>query len=87
MKKRKLAWDEGGWEDYIYWQQNDKKTLKKINRLIQDALRTPFSGIGKPEALKNQLSGSWSRRITAEHRFVYEVKDNFLVIQQCRYHY
>jgi len=87
MKKMQLAWNTRGWNDYLYWQQIDKKNLKKINRLIESSLRTPFDGIGKPEPLKHQLSGLWSRRITDEHRLVYEVLDDTIVIQQCRYHY
>jgi toxin-antitoxin system, toxin component, Txe/YoeB family len=76
-----------GWEDYLYWQTNSKATLKKVNTLIKDIQRTPFSGIGKPEPLKFNMSGLWSRRITSEHRLVYTVLDNTLVILQCRYHY
>lgn len=76
-----------GWEDYLYWQSHDKKILKKINNLIKDIKRTPFEGIGSPEALKHALSGYWSRRITLEHRLVYRVIDNQVRILQCRYHY
>ena len=82
-----LSWLPTGWEDYLYWQQTDKKTLKRINLLIKDALRSPFDGIGKPEPLKANLSGWWSRRITGEHRLVYRVHEDRLVIMMCRYHY
>ncbi len=75
------------WEDYLYWQQNDKSTLKKINGLIKESLRTPFAGTGKPEALKENLKGFWSRRINLEHRLVYKVEDDAIYILQCRYHY
>jgi toxin YoeB len=84
---RKLAWDKNGWSDYLYWQQQDKKTLKKINRLIQNALVSPFDGIGKPEPLKENLSGYWSRRIDETNRLVYQVSDNYITIISCRYHY
>ena len=83
----KLLWSEKSWEDYLYWQKNDKKILKKINELIKDIKRTPYSGLGKPEALKHQLSGFWSRRITDEHRLVYQISDDTLIIVACRYHY
>jgi len=83
----KLTFHERAWEDYLYWQQTDKKILKRINLLIKDTLRHPFEGIGKPEPLKGEHSGSWSRRIDAEHRIVYRVKGDILVIQQCRFHY
>jgi toxin YoeB len=82
-----LAWAESAWEDYIYWQQTDRKTLKRINTLIQDMQRQPFQGLGDPEPLKHQWSGYWSRRIDGEHRLVYRVKDSSLIIVQCRYHY
>ena len=75
------------WDDYLYWQQNDKKVLKKLNELIKDCQRDPFHGLGKPEALKNDLSGWWSRRITQEHRLVYRVEKGMLYIAQCRKHY
>ncbi|NCI46469.1 Txe/YoeB family addiction module toxin [Sediminibacterium soli] len=75
------------WEDYLYWQQQDKKTLIRINSLIRDTLRSPFKGIGEPEALRGDLSGCWSRRINEEHRLVYAVMENRLHILQCRYHY
>ena len=76
-----------GWEDYLYWQGQDKKVLKKINELIKAIERDPFKGIGSPEPLKHGLSGYWSRRITLEHRFVYRVYNNQIRIIQCRYHY
>ncbi len=72
---------------YEYWIKNDKKILKKINDLIKDIQRQPYEGLGKPEALKNNLSGYWSRRINHEHRLVYKVEDESIIILQCRYHY
>ncbi|WP_241649989.1 Txe/YoeB family addiction module toxin [Rosenbergiella collisarenosi] len=83
----KLTWSEEAWEDYLYWQDTDKKTVKKINELIKDVSRTPFEGKGKPEPLKHNLAGFWSRRITSEHRLVYAVSDDSLLIASCRYHY
>lgn len=83
----KLTWTDLAWESYLYWQTYDKAMLKKINALIKDVQKTPFQGIGKPEPLKFDLAGKWSRRINEEHRLVYEVKDNELIIFQCRYHY
>lgn len=83
----KLTWSEEAWEDYLYWQDTDKKTVKKINALLKDASRTPFEGKGKPEPLKHNLAGFWSRRITAEHRLVYAVSEDALLIASCRYHY
>ena len=82
-----ISFTGGAWEDYLYWQQNDKQKLKKINALITDVLRSPFSGEGKPEPLKDNFSGYWSRRIDSEHRLVYIFKDNQVIIIQCRYHY
>jgi toxin YoeB len=82
-----INWHDQAWEDYIYWQGNDKQMLKRINALIKDILRNPFSGIGKPELLKHEWSGFWSRRINDEHRLVYTIKDGNLIIAQCRYHY
>lgn len=76
-----------GWDDYTHWQTTDRNILKRINRLIDDARRDPFAGIGKPEQLRHALSGTWSRRITEEHRLVYLVDGNDLVILQARYHY
>jgi toxin YoeB len=83
----KLTWSAEAWDDYLYWQETDKKTVKKINELIKDASRTPFDGKGKPEPLKHNLAGFWSRRITAEHRLVYAMSDDAVLIASCRYHY
>lgn len=83
----KLCWHEKAWEDYLFWQTTDKKVLKKINTLLLEISRNPFEGTGKPEPLKENLSGYWSRRITQEHRVVYTIKDDFIIIIQCRYHY
>lgn len=83
----KILFAENAWEDYLYWQQNDKKVLKRINLLIGDIQREPFKGIGKPEPLKFNWSGYWSRRINKEHRLVYKVQDDTISIAQCRYHY
>ena len=85
--KRQLSWDPDAWSDYLYWQQTDKLILKRINELIKDCLRSPFDGIGKPEGLKANLRGYWSRRITDEHRLVYKVDDERILIIQCRFHY
>ncbi|GJL76927.1 Txe/YoeB family addiction module toxin [Nitrosomonas sp.] len=82
-----LSWVEKAWEDYLYWQQTDKTVLKRINTLIRDIKREPFDGLGDPESLKHNWSGYWSRRINREHRLVYRVRDNSLIIVQCRYHY
>ena len=84
-----LTWTPQAWEDYLYWQKTDKTTLKRLNALIENAMRTPFEGIGKPEPLKFNLAGYWSRRIDAEHRLVYTIDEvsNTLTILQCRYHY
>ena len=84
---RKLAWDKNGWSDYLYWQKQDKKTLKRINRLIQNIIVSPFEGIGKPEPLKESLSGYWSRRIDETNRLVYQVSDDYIIVISCRYHY
>lgn len=84
---RKLAWTEAAWSDYLYWQSQDKKTLKRINRLIEETRRDPFAGIGKPEPLRENLSGFWSRRIDEANRLVYTVDDEYLTIIACRYHY
>lgn len=75
------------WEDYLYWQKNDKKILSKINDLLKDISRTPFSGLGKPEPLKHKYKGYWSRRIDGEHRLIYRVKDDEILIAKCRFHY
>jgi len=82
-----LVWQTHAWEDYLYWQETDKKVLLKINELIKDCLRNRFKGIGKPEPLKGQYKGFWSRRITDEHRLVYAVNDKQLHILQCRFNY
>ncbi|HHJ20742.1 MAG TPA: Txe/YoeB family addiction module toxin [Gammaproteobacteria bacterium] len=84
---RLLAWTEEGWSDYVYWQGQDKKTLRRINKLIENILRMPFEGIGKPERLKENLSGFWSRRIDDTNRLVYAVTDKHLTIIACRFHY
>jgi len=83
----KLIWSEQSWEDYLYWQQNDKKVLKRINSLIKDIKREPFKGIGEPEPLKHSWSGYWSRRINLEHRIIYKALADSILIAQCRYHY
>ena len=75
------------WEQYMHWVRTDRQTLKRINTLIEDAMRHPYSGIGKPEMLRANLTGHWSRRITDEHRLVYRVQDDTLVIVACRFHY
>ena len=82
-----LAWTNEAWADYVYWQGQDRKTLKRINKLITDTKRSPFDGIGKPEPLKENLSGFWSRRIDESNRLVYAVDDKRLTIISCRYHY
>lgn len=83
----KLIFAEKGWEDYLYWQNIDKKNLKRINTLIKDIKRNPFEGIGDPEPLKYNWAGFWSRRITKEHRLVYAVKQDSILIAQGRFHY
>ncbi|MFW5453631.1 Txe/YoeB family addiction module toxin [Thioalkalivibrio sulfidiphilus] len=83
----KLIFSVNAWEDYLYWQKTDKKTLKRINQLIAEIQRSPFEGIGKPEPLKHALSGYWSRRIDGEHRIVYRTDDDSVFIAQLRYHY
>ena len=83
----KLTFSTLAWEQYLYWQNTDKKILKRINLLIKDIQRTPHEGIGKPEPLKHGLSGYWSRRINDEHRVVYKQKDDAILIAQLRYHY
>ena len=87
MRERLLSWTQSSWDDYLYWQTQDKKTLKRINRLIVDTQRTPFTGIGKPEPLKENLAGFWSRRIDDAHRVVYAVDTDAITIITCRYHY
>ena len=83
----KLVFADQAWEDYVHWQKQDRKMVERINKLIQDVKRDPFSGVGKPEALKHALAGFWSRRITDEHRMVYRVEGDALLIAQLRYHY
>ncbi len=82
-----IVWQQKGWDDYLYWQKTDKQKLKRINELIKVCQRNPFTGIGKPEPLKNNLSGLWARRIDEEHRLVYKIMEGRLHIVQCRYHY
>lgn len=83
----KITFSKNSWEDYVSWQQEDKKTLKRINQMIREIQRTPFQGIGKPEPLKFDLAGLWSRRIDRDHHLVYQVKQNEIIIYSCRYHY
>jgi toxin YoeB len=83
----KLIFAEQAWEDYVHWQQQDKRMVKRINDLIENALREPFTGIGKPEPLKHALAGYWSKRITEEHRMVYKPERDALLLAQLRYHY
>ncbi len=83
----RIIFSKNAWEEYVSWQKEDKKMLKKINDLIKETQRNPFEGIGKPEPLKFDLAGFWSRRIDREHRLVYQFKDNDLLIYSCRYHY
>jgi len=83
----KIVFSEQAWEDYQFWVINDRKTLKRINQLIRDTARDPFRGVGKPEPLRHLLKGYWSRRINEEHRMVYCVKENQLMLAQLRYHY
>ncbi len=83
----RLAWTPAAWEDYLYWQNQDRRQQRRINQLIQACLRAPFEGIGKPEPLRETLSGCWSRRIDAEHRLVYRIESRQLLILACRYHY
>jgi toxin YoeB len=83
----RILWEDRAWDDYLYWQTQDKKTLKKINSIIKDIQRNTFEGIGKPEPLKNNLSGMWSRRIDGENRIVYYEKDGVLYVVSCRGHY
>ena len=83
----KLIFSENAWEDYLYWQRMDKKVLKRINELIKDIQTNKYEGIGKPEPLRHNLSGYWSRRITNEHRLVYKIEGDKIMIAQLRYHY
>jgi len=82
-----LVFSDHAWDDYLYWQKTDKKILRRINTLIMETKRNPFEGAGKPEPLKHALSGHWSRRINDEHRFVYKVSEDSILIAQLRYHY
>lgn len=83
----KKVWEDSAWDDYLYWQSTDRKMLNKVNELIKSCERTPFSGIGKPEPLKENLKGYWSRRIDNSHRLVYKIVDDTIIISQCRFHY
>jgi toxin YoeB len=83
----KLVFSERAWEDYLYWQQTDRRLVARIHQLIRDIQREPFSGIGKPEPLRHAFEGYWSRRINDEHRIVYKIKDDSVLIAQLRYHY
>jgi len=83
----KKLWTDRGWEDYLYWQIQNKNMIKKINQIIKDIERNPFKGIGKPEPLKNNLSGWWSRKIDNKHRIVYRIEKDNLEIAQCKDHY
>ena len=83
----KLTFSDEAWEDYLYWQKQERKMVERINRLIKEVQRDPFAGVGKPEALKHALSGFWSRRVTDEHRMVYRVTEDALEIAQLRFHY
>jgi toxin YoeB len=82
-----IKFSDQAWDDYLYWQANDRDSIKRINTLLKEIQRSPFEGIGKPEPLKHNLSGFWSRRIDEEHRLVYSVQDDTLLIAQCLYHY
>ena len=83
----KLFFYERAWDDYLYWQQTNRKTLDKINQLLKQVTRTPFDGEGKPEPMKHNLVNCWSRRINHEHRLVYRVEDGVVYVMQCRFHY
>ncbi len=83
----KKVWEDTAWNDYLHWQKTDKKILARINELIKSCERTPFSGIGKPEPLRNNLKGYWSRRIDKTHRLVYKIENDVIFISQCRFHY
>ena len=82
-----VSFTENAWQDYLYWQKMDRKIVKRINELVKDIKRSPFEGLGKPEPLKYELTGKWSRRITDEHRLVYQVEGKNLIVYTCRYHY
>jgi len=84
---KRIIFSKNAWEEYLSWQNDDRRMLKKINALIKDIQSTPYVGIGKPESLKFDLNGLWSRRIDREHRLVYQVEGNDLIIYSCRYHY
>lgn len=83
----KYIFVDESWEDYLYWQKTDKKIVKRINNLLKEISRMPFDGIGKPESLKYKYKGFWSRRIDGEHRLIYQVKEDEILIAKCRYHY
>ncbi|WP_201510397.1 Txe/YoeB family addiction module toxin [Psychrobacter alimentarius] len=83
----RLSWTDDAWEEYEYWQKTSKTQIKQINKLIKAIKREPFEGIGKPEQLKYDLAGYWSRRIDQEHRLIYEVQDDSIIIVKCRHHY
>ncbi len=83
----RLIFVDESWEDYLYWQNTDKKILEKINNLLKDISRNPFSGIGKPEPLKFKYQGFWSMRISGEHRLIYQVRDGDILVAKCRFHY
>ena len=83
----KLIFSERAWDDYLYWQKTDKKTIQRVNSLIKEIKRSPYEGIGKPEPLKHGLSGYWSRRINDEHRIVYKFENDSILIANLRYHY
>lgn len=83
----RLTFTAAAWQDYVYWETQDRKTLRRVNALLDDTMRHPFTGIGKPEALRENLRGFWSRRIDDTHRLVYAVKDQDLVVIACHYHY
>jgi len=87
MSSRLLSWTDEAWNSYVYWQTQDKKTLKRINKLITDVQHSPFEGIGKPEPLRENLAGFWSRRIDDVNRLVYAVDESAITIISCRYHY
>lgn len=87
MQVKEIKWDFDAWEEYLYWQEADKKILKRINQLIKDISRNPFDGIGKPEPLKGNLTGLWSRRIDEEHRIVYMLEGETVLIFSCKGHY
>ncbi len=86
-KQSALSWTDHAWDDYLWWQKNDSKIVEQINGLIAECIKDPFKGTGKPEPLKGNLTGYWSRRITKEHRLVYLPEDRCIYILQCRYHY